>query len=267
MHYRCKGCGKAISINQVGRRRRVCEGCQRGENALSATITRQTEFDGKNASQAIDIVGLDCGENHKSGSARNRRRSWQGLTFEEWPPRPTKNDRCVTYKLTDGKQINTGYGRTSQALGYVMEVVPGKWMARVNERCSEPLPLHAAKNAAVSLYRSKDKGEPRDWIDHLNKVVVRLLEERLCPALDAKSLRQPIVDLVGSDRDQVDHIVSVECHDDTALLVQRPVPSALLVYAAEPNPYLAQIEKVPSAVMPDIPAFLDRRKHTSALAA
>src|SRR5262249_10171497 len=150
---------------------------------------------------------------------------------------------------------------------YVMEVVPGRWVARVNQRCSEPLPLHAAKNAAVSLYRSRDKGEPRDWIDHLNKVVVRLLEERLCPALNAKSLRQPIVDLVGIDRDQVAHIINVECRGDTALPVQQPVPSALLVYAAEPNPYLAQIEKVPSGVMPDIPAFLDRRKRTDALAA
>jgi hypothetical protein len=103
--------------------------------------------------------------------------------------------------------------------------------------------------------------------DHLNKVVVRLLEERRCPALNAKSLRQPIVDLVGIDRDQVAHIVSVECHDATALPVQQPVPNALLVYAAEPDPYLAQIEKVPSGVMPDIPAFLDRRKRTNALAA
>ena len=63
------------------------------------------------------------------------------------------------------------------------------------------------------------------------------------------------------------HIVSVECGDDTALLVQQPVPSALLVYVAEPNPYLAQIEKVPSGVMPEIPAFLERRKRTNALAA
>jgi hypothetical protein len=129
------------------------------------------------------------------------------------------------------------------------------------------LPLHAAKNAAVSLYRSKDKGEARDWIDHLNKVVVRLLEDRPCPTLDAKSLRQPIVDLVGIDRDQMAHIVSIECGDDTALLVQQPVPSALLVYAAEPNPYPARIEKVPSGVTPDIPVFLDRRKRTNALAA
>src|SRR5262249_23265630 len=120
-----------------------------------------------------------------------------------------------------------------------MEVVPGKWMARVNERCSEPAPLHAAQNAAVSLYRSKDKGEARGRIDHLNKVVVRLLEDRLCPTLDAKSLRQPVVDLVGIDRDQMAHIVSVEGHEDTALLVQQP-SALLLVYAAEPNPYLAQ---------------------------
>jgi hypothetical protein len=267
MHYRCSGCGKPISINQVGRRRRQCEDCTRGENALSATITRQTEFNGKSASQAIDVVEPNCGENQKSGCARNSRRSWQGLTFEEWPPRPTKKDRCVTYKLTDGKQINTGHGRVSRALGYVMELVPGKWVARVNERCSEPLPLHAAKNAAINLYRSKDKGEPRDWIDHLNKVVVRLLDEQPCPALDAKSLRWPVVDLVGIDRDQMAHIVSVECGDDTALLVQKPVFSALLVHTAEPDPYLAQIEKVPSGVMPDIPAFLDRRKRTNALAA
>jgi hypothetical protein len=267
MHYRCKGCGKAISINQVGRRRRQCEHCKRGENALSATITRHSEFNRKSASQGIDVVELDCGENHKSGAARNRRRSWQGLSFEEWPPRPTKKDRCVTYKLTDGKQINTGYGRASRALGYVMEVVPGKWVARVNQRCSEPLTLHAAKHAAICLYRSKDKREPGDWIDHLNKVVVRLLDQQPCPALDAKSLRRPIVDLVGIDRDQVAHIISVECSDDSALRLQEHSSSALLVHAAEPNPYLAQIEKISSGVMPDIPAFLDRRKQTNTLAA
>jgi|SRR6516165_2264075 len=68
-----------------------------------------------------------------------------------------------------------------------------------------------------------------------------------------KSLRQPIVDLVGIDRDQMHRIVSVEC-DGTASSDQQPALSALLVYAAEPNPYLAQIEKVPSGVMPDIPA-------------
>jgi hypothetical protein len=34
-----------------------------------------------------------------------------------------------------------------------------------------------------------------------------------------------------------------------------------------PTHTLAQIEKVPSGVMPDIPVFLDRRKRTNALAA
>jgi hypothetical protein len=80
-------------------------------------------------------------------------------------------------------------------------------------------------------------------------------------------LRRPFVDLVGIDRDQMSRIVSAECHDVIALPVPQPVPSALLVYTAEPNPYLVQIEKVPSGVMPDIPPFLDRRKETNALAA
>jgi hypothetical protein len=267
MHYRCKGCGKPIPVNPIGRRKRRCETCQTGGNSLSGTITRQTECNGKSASQAFDIVELDCGENHKSGSPRSGQRSWHGLTFEEWPPRPKKKDRCVTFKLTDGKRINTGSGRVSRALGYVMEVAPGKWVARVNQQCSEPLPLHAAKSAAVSLYRSKDKGEPRDWIDHLNKMVVRLLEERPRLTLTTKSLRRPAVDVVGIGRDQMAHIISVECSDDSALRLQEPSPSALLVHAAEPNPYLAQIEKVSSGVMPDIPAFLDRRKQTNTLAA
>ena len=35
-------------------------------------------------------------------------------------PRQKKTDKCITYNLTDGKQINTGYGRASLALGYVM---------------------------------------------------------------------------------------------------------------------------------------------------
>jgi hypothetical protein len=73
------------------------------------------------------------------------------------------------YKLTDGRQINTGYGRLSRALGYVMEISPGRWVARVGDLNSGILSLGLAKKAAVELHRRKDKGEPLDWITELNR--------------------------------------------------------------------------------------------------
>jgi hypothetical protein len=35
-------------------------------------------------------------------------RSSASFRFEEYPERPSKKASCVTYKLTDGQQINTG---------------------------------------------------------------------------------------------------------------------------------------------------------------
>src|SRR5262249_31048716 len=99
------------------------------------------------------------------------------LYFEEYPPRQ-KNRRCITYKLTDRGQINTGYGRASRALGYVMEIADGRWVARVKNLSSAPLPLGAAKKAAIEFFESRDQGEPSDWIYALNLAAAQLVDKK-----------------------------------------------------------------------------------------
>jgi hypothetical protein len=96
-------------------------------------------------------------------------RSFASFHFEQYPERASKRAACVTYKLTDGQQINTGYGRASRALGYVMEVWPGRWVARVRDLVSLPSSLTAVKQSAVHLYRSRNSGKPKDW--NLNQTV------------------------------------------------------------------------------------------------
>jgi hypothetical protein len=44
-----------------------------------------------------------------------------------------------------------------------------RWVARVGDRASEPLPLDAAKQAAIAFLREKGKSEPRDFIAELNQ--------------------------------------------------------------------------------------------------
>ena len=105
-------------------------------------------------SQPIDIVEAVCPFNQEQGPTRRRARSSKELHFEEYPPRQKKTDRCITYKLTDGGHINTGYGRTSRPLGYVMEIHPGRWIAMVGNSSSATLSLVAVKKAAIELYRS-----------------------------------------------------------------------------------------------------------------
>jgi hypothetical protein len=59
--------------------------------------------------------------------------------------------------------------------GWLMEVAwPGgsrqRWVARVGDRASEPLPLDAAKQAAIAFLRERGKAEPRDLIAELDQV-------------------------------------------------------------------------------------------------
>jgi hypothetical protein len=129
-------------------------------------------------SHPIDFVEAVCPEIQERRPSPAQLNSSQGLYFEEYPPRQKKTDPCITYKLTDGKQINTGYGRTSRPLGYVMEIAPGRWVARVRDLSSGPLPLAAAKKAAIELYKSGEKGEPRDWIDGLNSKMLKVADPR-----------------------------------------------------------------------------------------
>jgi predicted nucleic acid-binding Zn ribbon protein len=131
---------------------------------------------GKNADfgplQPIDFVDAACPEIPEQEPSRLSASFSKELYFEEYAPRQKK-----TYRLTDGQQINTGSGRISRALGYVMEIEDGRWVARVKNLSSAPLPLGAAKKAAIEFFESSDKGEPRDWIRALNLATAQLVDE------------------------------------------------------------------------------------------
>jgi hypothetical protein len=68
-----------------------------------------------------------------------------------------------------------------------MEIVDGRWVARVRDLSSAPLPLGAAKKAAIELYRSKDKGEPRDWIRQNNLAVAAEIDRDSPPSLRGRT--------------------------------------------------------------------------------
>jgi hypothetical protein len=80
-----------------------------------------------------------------------------------------------------------------------METSPGRWVARVRNRRSNPLPLGAAKKAAIELYRSKDKGEIKElnqWIKELNQLAANEVER----AVIQRERRKWPVDLMGGNQ-------------------------------------------------------------------
>jgi hypothetical protein len=51
-----------------------------------------------------------------------------------------------------------------------------RWVARLGNRSSEPLPLDAAKRAAVTMLRERGKVAPCDWIADLNRIAAAEVE-------------------------------------------------------------------------------------------
>ena len=128
-------------------------------------------------------TGLSGSKNIKQNKALQslKRRSVGVLTF-------AKINSC-TYRVDSPK--NNG-------AGWLMEVArPGgareRWIARVGNWASEPLPLKEAKRAAVAMLRERGKVEPRDWIADLNKIAATEIDR---VAL-AKKRKQWPCDLVG----------------------------------------------------------------------
>ena len=83
----------------------------------------------------------------------------------------------------------------SRALGYVIEVQQGRWMARLGDLGSDLLSFGGAKRQAISLYGSRDKTEV-DWIRELNLGAAVELDRA---ALETDK-RKPPVDLMGGGR-------------------------------------------------------------------
>ena len=85
--------------------------------------------------------------------------------------------------------------------GSLMEVgwpgcVRQRWIARVGNRASEPLPLDQAKRAAVAMLRERMEPVPRDWIAELNTIAAAEVHR----AWMIEGRKQWPRDLVGGSR-------------------------------------------------------------------
>jgi hypothetical protein len=187
----CQQCGANLKVATSGRRRRFCsDACRK---ALKRGISGQkspcsyhplgseksSNFLSQN--QCLAVSGNEELQPPRSFAHFSRQLSFQKLN-------------SVTWKLTDGVQINTGSGRNSRALGYVMEVFSGRWMARVGNLGSDLLSFGAARQEAIRFYRCRDKGT-MDWIHELNLRAAEMNRAAL-----ASDKRKTPVDLIGGQR-------------------------------------------------------------------
>ena len=185
----CQQCGTKLKLAPSGRRRRFCSGaCRQAAFRNETTANKAPGYPSKGyencASELIETQNDFLSRKEELELSPSSAHSSKEPILE-------KQNR-LTYKLTDGVQ---GSGRASRALGCVMEVLPGRWMARVRNLGGDLLSFGAAKQEAVRLYRCRDKGTI-DWICQLN---LRVAAEISRTALASDKRKTP-VDLIGGER-------------------------------------------------------------------
>jgi len=115
----CQQCGTKLKLAPFGGQKRFCsDACRQAafRNEMTANKAPYPTKGYENcASELIETQNDFLSRNEELELSPSSARSSKRLTFE-------KQNR-LTYKLTDGVQINTGSGRASRALGCVMEVV------------------------------------------------------------------------------------------------------------------------------------------------
>jgi len=125
-----------------------------------------------------------------------------------------------------------------------------RWVARVGNRASKPLPLDAAKRAAVAMLRERGKGEARDWINQIAANDVDrtvLMQERKQWPLDFMGGARRHSDSMQVDGKMRDEILSAELHaPEQELLEPLQGDDYPLDYDADGDPKL--------------PACVDRRR-------
>ena len=151
----CQQCGTNLKLAPSGRRKRFCSNaCRqaafRNETTAKRASSHPTKGHEKPALEPIETQYDFPLRNEELEPSLSSAHFSNELTFQKL--------NSVTWKLTDGVQINTGSGRASRALGYVMEVLPGRWMARVRSLGSGLLSFGAAKQEAIRLYGCGEKG-------------------------------------------------------------------------------------------------------------
>ena len=241
----CQQCGTKLKLAPSGRRRRFCSGaCRQAAFRNEMTANKAPGYPSKGyencASELIETQNDFLSRKEELELSPSSAHSSKEPILE-------KQNR-LTYKLTDGVQINTGSGRASRALGCVMEVLPGRWMARVRNLGGDLLSFGAAKQEAVRLYRCRDKGTI-DWICQLN---LRVAAEISRTALASDKRKTP-VDLIGGERQgHVDPKIRATVLDAEIGFLMDARPETI-----KGDDYLLEYD---SDGYPALPACLDRRK-------
>jgi hypothetical protein len=166
----CKQCGAILPAKR--KLKDFCNYAHRGQfNALEAT-NHQT--------------GLACAKNTKQNNAllSLKRQSVAGFSFARI--------NSSTYRLDRPGRLGAGWLMEVAWAGGIRQ----RWIARVRNRASEPLPLDAAKRAAVAMLRERGNVEPRDWIKALNQIAADEVDRA---ALMQERRLWPL-DLVGGSR-------------------------------------------------------------------
>jgi hypothetical protein len=244
----CQKCGAKLKLAPTGRRKRFCsDACRQAAFRNEMTGLAFGIGEEISAHEATENKGRFLSRNEELALPRSSARSSKQLKFEK--------QNGVTYKLTDGQQVNTGCGRASRALGYIVEVFPGRWMARVRNLCSDLLPFGAVKQEAVRLYGCRGENG-LDWIRELS---VRCAGEidRSAPANEKRKTSfdlmgggKPWLNPVHVDMEVIRKVIEVETckplRDDDTLEETSKGDDYLI--NCDPDGY------------PELPACLDRRK-------
>jgi hypothetical protein len=140
----CRGCGAPLPDRRP--LKQFCKYACRGRSRIAEATNYRT--------------GLIGSKNTKQRKAlrAEKRASVAGYAFAKVNSCPVRLDRP-----------------NKRGAGWLMEVGwPGdariRWVARVGNRASEPLPLDEAKRAAVAMLRERGKGDPQDFIARLNQI-------------------------------------------------------------------------------------------------
>jgi hypothetical protein len=171
----CRQCGKELPERR--KLKHFCSYSCRGKHAVKALEA---------PSYRSGLVGAK-NTRHNKGLQSLKRRSIAGFSF-------AKINSC-TIRIDSASK---------RGAGWLMEVAwPGdarqRWVARVGNRASEPLPLDAARNAATVMLRCGGRGEPRDWVKQLNRIAADEAD-RTAVAQARKGKQWPLNLMGGSNR-------------------------------------------------------------------
>jgi hypothetical protein len=91
--------------------------------------------------------------------------------------------------------------RNKRAAGWLMEVAwlggsRQRWVARVCDQATDPLPLEEAKQAAIAFLQEKGKVKPRDFIAELNQIAANEVDR----AVLQRERRKWPLNLMGGGR-------------------------------------------------------------------